>query len=122
MMEALIAGERDPQALAALAKGRMRVKRAALLEALTGRFDEHHAELLRILLDQVDALTEKIEVLSAHIEKLIEAIPAAQPPPMAPPLPMPWAVTRVRCPLSSDWMRSLESDAPPPRRSSPRWA
>src|SRR5215813_6977288 len=87
MMEALIAGERDPQALAALAKGRMRVKRAALLEGLTGRFDEHHAELLRILLDQVDALTEKIEVLSAHIEKLIEAIPAAQPPPMAPPTP-----------------------------------
>jgi transposase len=85
MMEALIAGERDPQALAALAKGRMRVKRAALLEALTGRFDEHHAELLRILLDQVDALTEKIEVLSAHIEKLIGAIPAAQAPPIAPP-------------------------------------
>ena len=87
MMEALIAGERDPQALAALAKGRMRVKRAALLEALTGRFDEHHAELLRILLDQVDALTEKIEVLSAHIEKLIGAIPAAQPPSIAPPAP-----------------------------------
>jgi len=86
-MEALIAGERDPQALAALAKGRMRAKRAALLEALTGRFDEHHAELLRILLDQVDALTEKIEVLSDRIEKVIEAIPAAQPPPVAPPGP-----------------------------------
>ena len=51
----------------------MRVKRAALIEALTGRFDEHHAELLRILLDQVDALTEKIELLSAQIEKLIAA-------------------------------------------------
>ena len=51
----------------------MRVKRAALIEALTGPFDEHHAELLRILLDQVDALTEKIELLSAQIEKLIAA-------------------------------------------------
>jgi transposase len=81
MMEALIAGRRDPEALAELAKGRMRVKRAALLEALTGRFDEHHAELLRILLDQVDALTVKIEVLSGRIEDLIEAIPAAQLPP-----------------------------------------
>jgi len=39
MIEALIAGERDPQALAELARGRMRVKRAALVEALTGRFD-----------------------------------------------------------------------------------
>jgi transposase len=85
MMEALITGERDPQALAALAKGRMRVKQAALREALTGRFDEHHAELLRILLDQVDALTEKIEMLTGRIEQLIAAIPAAQPPPGAPP-------------------------------------
>jgi transposase len=84
MMEALIAGERDPQVLAALAKGRMRVKRPALLEALTCRFDEHHADLLRMLLDQVDALTRKIEALTARIEKLIEAIPAAQVSPVDP--------------------------------------
>lgn len=87
MMEALIVGERDPLALAALAKGRMVVKRAALREALTGRFDEHHAELLRILLDQVDALTQKIEMLSSRIESLIEAIPASQPPSTPPPGP-----------------------------------
>jgi len=46
MIEALIAGERDPHVLAALAKGRMRVKHAALVEALTGQFDDHHAERL----------------------------------------------------------------------------
>ena len=51
MIEALIAGERDPQVLAELARGRMRVKHAALVEALTGRFDAHHAELARMLLD-----------------------------------------------------------------------
>jgi transposase len=45
MIEALIAGERDPEVLAGLARGRMRVKHAALVEALTGRFDDHHAEL-----------------------------------------------------------------------------
>lgn len=61
MIEALIAGERDPGVLAEMAKGRMRPKRAALLEALTGRFDDHHAELARMLLDQVDALNSKIE-------------------------------------------------------------
>src|SRR6516164_506173 len=44
MIEALIAGERDPQVLARLARGRMRVKHAALVEALTGRFDAHHGE------------------------------------------------------------------------------
>jgi transposase len=80
MMDALIAGERDPNALAAMARGRMRVKQAALIEALTGRFDEHHAELLRILLDQVDALSEKIEGLTARIAELIAQIPAAQAP------------------------------------------
>src|SRR6476646_4560196 len=50
MIAALIAGERDPHVLAGLARGRMRVKRAALVEALTGRFDDHHAELAQMLL------------------------------------------------------------------------
>jgi transposase len=50
MIEALIRGERDPRVLAQLARGRMRIKHAALIEALHGRFDDHHAELARILL------------------------------------------------------------------------
>jgi hypothetical protein len=45
MLEALIAGQRDPKVLAELARGRMRGKRGALVQALTGRFDDHHAEL-----------------------------------------------------------------------------
>jgi transposase len=48
MIEALIAGQRDPARLADLARGRMKAKRAALVEALTGRFDDHHGELARI--------------------------------------------------------------------------
>ena len=48
MVEALIAGERDPRVLAGLARGRMRAKHAALLEALTRRFDAHHGELARM--------------------------------------------------------------------------
>jgi transposase len=78
MVEALIAGERDPKVLAGLARGRMRVKHAALVEALTGRFDAHHAELARMLLDQIDTLTAQIGKLTARIEQLIAAIPAAQ--------------------------------------------
>src|SRR5680860_687709 len=39
MIEALITGERNPRRLADLAKGRLRVKRTALVEVLTGRFD-----------------------------------------------------------------------------------
>jgi transposase len=80
MLEALIVGQRDPKVLAELAKGRMRGKRAALVQALTGRFDDHHAELARMLLDQIDALGVQIDRLTSRIEALIGAIPAAQPP------------------------------------------
>jgi transposase len=78
MLEALIAGQRDPKALAELARGRLRVKRAALVEALTGQFSDHHARLARILLDQIDALTAQIDQLTTLIQEAIAAIPAAQ--------------------------------------------
>ena len=80
MLEALIAGQRDPKVLAELARGRLRVKHAALVQALTGRFDDHHAELARMLLDQIDTLGGQIDQLTARIEQTITAIPAAQPP------------------------------------------
>jgi transposase len=79
MLEALIAGQRDPKLLAKLARGRLRVKHAALVQALTGRFDDHHAELARMLLDQIDALSGQIDQLTSRIEQTIAAIPAAQP-------------------------------------------
>jgi transposase len=81
MLEALIVGQRDPKVLAELANGRMRGKRAALVQALTGRFDDHHAELARVLGDHIDALTAQTDRLTARIEELIAAVPAAQPPP-----------------------------------------
>jgi transposase len=75
MIEALIAGQRDPYRLAELARGKMKAKRAELIAALDGRFDEHHAELARMLLGQIDALTTQIDSLSARIEDLIAALP-----------------------------------------------
>jgi transposase len=72
MIEALIAGERDPQRLADLARGRMQTKRSALITALDGRFDDHHAELARMLLDQIDALSAQIGTLTARIDHLLE--------------------------------------------------
>src|SRR4029077_15767509 len=67
MIEALIAGERDPRRLAELARGRMKTKRPALIKALDGRFNDHHAELARMLLDQIDSLTAQINTLTARI-------------------------------------------------------
>jgi transposase len=78
MLEALIAGQRNPRVLAGLARGRMRSRQAALEQALTGQFDDHHGELARMLLDQIDALTTQIDRLTTRVEELIAAIPAAQ--------------------------------------------
>jgi transposase len=79
MIEALIAGQRDPKVLAGLARGRMKTKHSALVAALDGRFDDHHAELARMLLDQIDALTTQIDTLTARIDQLLAVMPDAQP-------------------------------------------
>ena len=57
MLEALIAGVRDLDALAELARTRMRPKIPQLRRALEGRFDTHHALMLRMHLDHVDQLS-----------------------------------------------------------------
>jgi transposase len=80
MIEALIAGERDPKVLADLARGKLNAKRARLLEALNGRFDDHHADLARLLLDQIDACSDKIDRLTSRIEQLVAELPGPQPP------------------------------------------
>jgi transposase len=80
MLDALIAGERDPQVLAEMARGRMKAKSAALKEALNGRFDAHHAELAKMLLRQIDALGADIDQLTARVDELVAAIAGAGPP------------------------------------------
>ena len=46
MLAALLAGLTDPQALADLAKGRLRAKRELLAQALVGRVKPHHRFVL----------------------------------------------------------------------------
>jgi len=72
MLEALIAGDRDPAGLADLAKRRLRSKIPELTEALTGRFSEHHAFLARVHLDLIDRHTIAIEKITARIEVVME--------------------------------------------------
>jgi transposase len=78
MIEAMIAGERDPATLAGLARTRMRSKRDALTEALQGMFGSHHADLAQMLLDQIDFLSQKIAWLDGRIDDALTAIPAAR--------------------------------------------
>lgn len=71
MMRSLIAGEQDAALLADLAKGRMRAKIPDLNKALTGRFGEHHAFLLRRMLDHIEAQEAEIAELDARIQELV---------------------------------------------------
>jgi transposase len=77
MIKAMIAGQRDPQVLAGLARGRMKARHDDLAEALDGMFDDHHGELAGMLLDQVAFLDQRITALSARAAELAAAIPAA---------------------------------------------
>jgi transposase len=68
MLATLVAGGNDPDALAELARGRLRTKIPALREALTGRFSTHHALMAGEILAKLDYLDEAIGRLSAEIE------------------------------------------------------
>lgn len=72
MIEALIAGERDPAVLAELAYGRMRPKIPELTGALDSRFEEHHAVQLRQLLDHIDWFDATIGTLNHRITAMTE--------------------------------------------------
>jgi transposase len=82
MLEALIAGERDPKRLAGLARKRARAKLADLEEALDGRFTDHHGRLARLLLDQIDDLTGRIAAVTGLLDAALTALAA---PPAATP-------------------------------------
>ena len=79
MIEALIAGRRSPKVPAELAQGRARCKRTALEQALHGRFTDHHAQLARMLLGQLDELTARITQVTALLDAAISALPVPTP-------------------------------------------
>ncbi len=69
MIEALIAGETAPEALAALAHGRIHATKAELEAALRGRVTAHHRFMLQLHLDHLDAVNAAI----ARIDKEVDA-------------------------------------------------
>jgi transposase len=72
MIEAMLAGETDPQVLAELAQGRLRAKIPELRQALAGRFRiEHHGLLARRMLTHIRFLEDAITDLDAQIDRLI---------------------------------------------------
>jgi transposase len=69
MLEALIGGQRDPEALAELARGRLRAKLPDLRLALDGRLQPHQAFLLQQILAHIDFLGESLECLQGEINQ-----------------------------------------------------
>jgi transposase len=71
MLQAIVAGEGDPEKLADLARRRLRAKIPELQLALRGRVTDHHRFLLRLLLEHVGHLEGLIAQLGARIEEVL---------------------------------------------------
>src|SRR5215212_4548604 len=71
MLAALVAGERDPQVLAELAKGKLRKKLPQLRQALTGRFSDHHGLLVGLSLEHLEHLERAIARLDDRVDEVI---------------------------------------------------
>ena len=72
MIEALIAGETDPAALAALAHRRIKATPAELEAALRGRVTDHHRFMLGLLLQHIDAIDAAITQIDQEVDGKIE--------------------------------------------------
>jgi transposase len=72
MLDAMVAGESDPERLAALAHKGVKCSQAELCEALRGRLTDHHRFLLRLHLGQIDALDAGIATIDREVEAGIE--------------------------------------------------
>lgn len=74
MIEAIIAGESDPDKLAEMARRRLREKIPALRVALEGRVSEHHRFMLQLFLREVDFFDAAIDELGRRIETVSEPL------------------------------------------------
>jgi transposase len=77
MIEALIGGQTDPQALAALAHRRLRATPQELEAALLGRLTDHHRFLLKLHLDHLNALEAAIDRIDKEVNANVEPFRAA---------------------------------------------
>lgn len=69
MLQAIVEGNTDPEAMANLAKGLLRKKRPQLVSALSGRVKPHHRFLIAEHLSQIEYLQEAIQRIGAEVEE-----------------------------------------------------
>ena len=103
MLDALAAGQRDPRALAAMARGKMRGKIRRLEEALEcSFFTAEHAAVLAMMLAVIDHYTAQISQLTATIDKLAE--------PYLPQITQPGAVPGIGMICAQDIIAEIGTD------------
>ena len=78
MLEAMIAGETDPSALAALAHRGLKASPEELAAALKGRLTDHHRFLLKLYLDQRDSAEEAIQKIDREVDERISRMDAEE--------------------------------------------
>jgi transposase len=76
MLRAMIEGQSDPAELAELARGRLREKRAELVESLEGALTEHQRWLLQRMLTQVEFLEREITLYDRQLAELMRPVEA----------------------------------------------
>ena len=102
MLDALLAGERSPQTLAGLAKGRLKVKHDALIEAFEGvRFTAQHTVLIGGILRHIDFLDAEVTALGEAIDAHLTAQRLHNTPPFEP-------AVRLLCSLDGIQARTAE--------------
>lgn len=74
MLDALVAGERDPRVLADLALGKLQGKVPLLTRALTGSFSAHHAFMVASMLRAIDEADDRIARLSEEINRQLQPL------------------------------------------------
>ena len=77
ILQALVAGERDPERLATLANERVKASRADLVAALHGRVTGHHRFMLHLHLTQIAALEAAVREVEARLGDALAPFRAA---------------------------------------------
>lgn len=77
VLEAIVAGESDPERLLACVNQRVKASRAEVLEALRGHLRPHHRFMLKLHLDHIDALDRAIATIERELGGSLEAFRAA---------------------------------------------
>lgn len=78
ILQAIIAGETDPERLAGHARGRLKASHGQLVDALHGRVTAHHRFMLKLHLEQIEAIEAGLTTLEQRLAEALQPFRAAR--------------------------------------------